>query len=173
MNVDLKKSWRILVLLFAVILLPNAAFAAEPLVSALAVEGNQQVVAEHILGVVGTRVGEPLSREQLQTDVEAIYNLGFFSFVDISLQSVAGGAAVTYVVTENPVVEQITFTGNNIYTDEDLLKVVFTSPGTVFNRVFFRNDLDRIQENYHKDGYVMVKIADVQIENGLIDVQDR
>jgi outer membrane protein insertion porin family len=69
------------------------------------------------------------------------------------------------------VVEQITFTGNNIYTDEDLLKVVFTSPGTVFNRVFFRNDLDRIQEKYHKDGYVMVKIADVQIENGLIDVQ--
>jgi len=171
-NVDLKKSWRILVLLFAVILLPNAAgFAAEPLVSALAVEGNEQVVAEHILGVVGTRVGEPLSREQLQTDVEAIYGLGFFSFVDISLQSVAGGAAVTYVVRENPVVEQITFTGNNIYTDEDLLKVVFTSPGTVFNRVFFRNDLDRIQEKYHKDGYVMVKIADVQVENGLIDVK--
>jgi outer membrane protein insertion porin family len=65
------------------------------------VEGNQQVVAEHILGVVGTRVGEPLSREQLQTDVEAIYGLGFFSFVDISLQSVPGGAAVTYVVREN------------------------------------------------------------------------
>ena len=171
MNVDLKKSWRILVLLFAVILLPNAAFAAEPLVSALAVEGNEHVVAEHILGVVGTRVGEPVSREQLQTDVEAIYNLGFFSFVDINLQSVAGGAAVTYIVRENPVVEQITFTGNNIYKDEDLLKVVFTMPGTVFNRVFFRNDLDRIQEKYHKDGYVMVKIADVQIESGLIDVQ--
>ncbi|MBL3540400.1 MAG: BamA/TamA family outer membrane protein [Aminivibrio sp.] len=153
-------------------MLPNAAgFAAEPLVSSLAVEGNNHVVAEHILGVVATRVGEPLSREQLQSDVEAIYNLGFFSFVDINLQNIAGGVGVTYIVKENPVVEQITFSGNNIYKDEELMKVVFTMPGTVFNRVFFRNDLDRIQEKYHKDGYVMVKIADVVVEGGLIDVK--
>ncbi len=172
MNENLKKSWRILALLFAVLLLPTVyASADEPLVSALAVEGNDHVVAEHILGVVGTRVGEPLNREQLQTDVEAIYGLGFFSFVDISLQSVAGGAAVTYIVRENPVVEKITFSGNNIYTEEDLLKVVFTTPGNVFNRVFFRHDLDRIQEKYHKDGYVMVKIADVLVEGGVIDVK--
>lgn len=172
MNEDLKKPWRILLLLFALLLLPNAAAnAAEPLVSALGVDGNDHVVAEHILGVVGTRVGEPLSREQLQSDVEAIYNLGFFSFVDINLQSIAGGVGVTYIVKENPVVEQITFSGNNIYKSEDLLKVVFTMPGTVFNRVFFRNDLDRIQEKYHKDGYVMVKIADVQVEGGIINVK--
>ncbi|MDK2959766.1 outer membrane protein assembly factor [Aminivibrio sp.] len=172
MNVDLKKPWRVLVFLFAVLMLPNAAgFAAEPLVSSLAVEGNNHVVAEHILGVVATRVGEPLSREQLQSDVEAIYNLGFFSFVDINLQNIAGGVGVTYIVKENPVVEQITFSGNNIYKDEELMKVVFTMPGTVFNRVFFRNDLDRIQEKYHKDGYVMVKIADVVVEGGLIDVK--
>ncbi|TDY65088.1 Beta-barrel assembly machine subunit BamA [Aminivibrio pyruvatiphilus] len=172
MNEHLKKTWRILLFLFVVLLLPNvAASAAEPLVSALGVDGNDHVVAEHILGVVGTRVGEPLSREQLQSDVEAIYNLGFFSFVDINLQSIAGGIGVTYIVRENPVVEQITFSGNNIYKDEDLLKVVFTMPGTVFNRVFFRNDLDRIQEKYHKDGYVMVKIADVVVEGGLIDVK--
>ncbi len=140
------------------------------LVSALAVEGNQQVVAEHILGVVGTRVGEPLSKEQLQTDVEAIYGLGFLlrGHQSAERRRRSGGDLRR---RENPVVEQITFTGNNIYTDEDLLKVVFTSPGTVFNRVFFRNDLDRIQEKYHKDGYVMVKIADVQMEGGLIDVQ--
>ena len=172
MNEHLKKTWRILLFLFVVLLLPNvAASAAEPLVSALGVDGNDHVVAEHILGVVGTRVGEPLSREQLQSDVEAIYNLGFFSFVDINLQSITGGVGVTYIVRENPVVEQITFSGNNIYKDEDLLKVVFTMPGTVFNRVFFRNDLDRIQEKYHKDGYVMVKIADVVVEGGLIDVK--
>ncbi len=172
MNEHLKKTWRILPFLFVVLLLPNiAASAAEPLVSALGVDGNEHVVAEHILGVVGTRVGEPLSREQLQSDVEAIYNLGFFSFVDIDLQSIAGGVGVTYIVRENPVVEQITFSGNNIYKDEDLLKVVFTMPGTVFNRVFFRNDLDRIQEKYHKDGYVMVNIADVLVEGGLIDVK--
>ncbi len=147
------------------------ASAADPLVAALDVEGNDHVVSQHILGVVRTKTGEPLSREQLQSDVEAIYALGFFSFVDINLHSVAGGVGVTYIVRENPVVESISFSGNSIYRDEELLKLVFTAPGNVFNRVFFRNDLDRIQEKYHKDGYVMVKIADVQINDGKINVQ--
>ncbi|MDR2137070.1 MAG: BamA/TamA family outer membrane protein, partial [Synergistaceae bacterium] len=48
---------------------------------------------------------------------------------------------------------------------------VFTQVGTVFNRVFFRNDLDRIQEKYHKDGYVMVRVADVNIQGGFIEVK--
>ena len=145
--------------------------AADPLVAALDVEGNDHVVSQHILGVVRTAVGEPLSREQLQSDVEAIYGLGFFSFVDINLYSIAGGVGVTFIVRENPVVESVSFSGNEIYSDEELLKLVFTTPGNVFNRVFFRHDLDRIQEKYHKDGYVMVKIADVQVLDGNVSVQ--
>ena len=64
------------------------------------------MVADHILSVVGTRVGDPLQREQLQRDVEAIYGLGFFSFVDVGLRTIAG-AGVTYKVQENPVVEAV------------------------------------------------------------------
>ena len=171
MNVTMKKTWRTLLLLISLLAFAGCASAADPLVAMLDVEGNEEVVSDHILAAVGTRVGEPLSREQLQTDVEAIYNLGFFSFVDIDLQSIANGVAVTYVVKENPVVEEIVFTGNEIYKDEELMKVVFTMPGAIFNRVFFRHDLDRIQEKYHKDGYVMVKIADVQVDGGVIDVK--
>jgi outer membrane protein insertion porin family len=144
---------------------------AELRVSSLGVEGNSHVVAEHILSVVGTKVGEPLNREQLQKDVEAIYGLGFFSFVDIDLRTIAGGAGVTYKVQENPIVESITFSGNEILSDEELLKLVFTLPGNVFNRVFFRHDLDRIQEKYAKEGYPMVKVTDVAMSGGTIDVK--
>ncbi len=165
-----KAGWGAIAILFCLMLV-SPSMAAEPLVSAVNVEGNEHVVADHILSVIRTKVGEPLNREQLQNDVEAIYNLGFFSFVDINLSSVAQGAAVTFMVTENPVVQSITFSGNNIYTDEELLKVVFTVPGNVFNRVFFRHDLDRIQEKYQKDGYVMVKIADVQVAEGKVEVK--
>lgn len=50
------------------------------------------------------------------------------------------------------------------------MKEVFSQEGTVFNRQFFRNDLDRIQEKYHKAGYVMVRVRDVEIEGGNIYV---
>lgn len=146
------------------------AFAAEPVVSAVNVEGNENVVSEHILAVVNTKIGEFLEQEQIKTDVEAIYNLGFFSFVDVKFAPLAGGVEVVFQVKENPVVEEIRFEGNTVYSDEELMELVFTTPGSIFNRVFFRHDLQRIKEKYDKDGYVLAKIADVGVEGGIINV---
>ena len=38
--------------------------------------------------------------------------------------------------------------------------------GSVFNRRIFRNDMNRIQEKYNKDGYVMVRVSDTPIDGG-------
>ncbi|MDR3231102.1 MAG: BamA/TamA family outer membrane protein [Synergistaceae bacterium] len=149
----------------------GGAFAADPVVTSVGVRGNEQVASGYILGVVETKIGDALDRDRLQQDIEAIYNQGFFSFVDVDLSTVSDGVSVVYSVRENPVVEDIAFTGNTIYKSETLMKEVFTQTGNVFNRVFFRNDLDRIQDKYHRDGYVMVRVADVNIQGGRIEVQ--
>ncbi len=143
---------------------------AAPEVTMLEVEGNEHVVSQHILGVVENKIGEPLDQERLKKDIEAIYGLGFFSYVDAMIDPYMGGAKVTYVVTENPLIEKIEFTGNTVYSDDDLMKMVFSAPGTVFNRVFFRHDLQRIKEKFQDDGYVMMKIKDVQVEGGVVNV---
>ncbi|MCL2010207.1 MAG: BamA/TamA family outer membrane protein [Synergistaceae bacterium] len=148
----------------------GVAFAAETMVMSVGVRGNERVVSDYILGVVETRPGEPLERDKLQSDIDSIYSQGFFSFVDADLTAVPGGVSVVYSIMENPVVEEITFEGNTVYKSEVLMREVFTQPGSVFNRVFFRNDLDRIQEKYRKDGYVMVRVADVDINGGRIKV---
>ena len=156
------------------LLLWSAACAAAaepaPVVTTVGVSGNDQITSEYILGVVSTKAGQNLSREALQKDIEAIYNQGFFSFVDVDLLPDGDGVSVTFSVQENPVIESITFEGNTVYSSEKLMKEVFSQVGTVFNRVFFRNDLDRIQNRYHTDGYVMVRVADVQVQGGIIHV---
>ncbi len=48
--------------------------------------------------------------------------------------------------------------------------MIFTKPGMIFNRTFFRNDLQRIKEKYQADGYVMANVADVRIEGTEINV---
>ncbi|QVL35437.1 BamA/OMP85 family outer membrane protein [Aminirod propionatiphilus] len=152
-------------------LFPLVARAQEPLVAAVNVEGNSQVVSSHILGVVGTKPGDPIDREQVRKDIEAIYSLGFFSLVDVRVESLPAGLGVIFVVQENPVVTEVRFEGNEVYSDEQLHELVFTTEGNVFNRVFFRHDLQRIQERYQKDGYVLVKIGDVQVDGGVVTVQ--
>ena len=142
-------------------------------VTSVNVSGNPNIATEYILNVVDTKPGTDLSRDVILSDIEAIYNQGFFSFVDADINDEGGGTSVTFTVQENPKISGIYFTGNTIFTSEQLMKEVFSQEGTVFNRQFFRNDLDRIQEKYHKAGYVMVRVSDVQIQGGNIYVTGR
>lgn len=168
-------------IIFAPPLYADASYAAEempaltgPIIKEIAVEGNVEVVASHILSVVTTRVGEPVDEEKLRKDAEAIYEGGFYETTDYRVTDYADGmedgVKVTFIVRENPVVSGITFTGNTIYSDEVLSSVIFTQPGMIFNRNFFRNDMQRIKEKYQGDGYVMSSVADVRIEGTKINV---
>ncbi len=149
----------------------SLAYAQDPKVVAIEVQGNQDVVSDYITAAVKTKVGDSLDRELIQKDIEAIYNLGFFSMTDVAVEPQGDGVKVIYKVQENPKVKEVRFTGNSVYKEEDLQKLLFTSPGSTFNRVFFRNDLQRIREKYQKDGYVMARVEDVAVDNGIVTVK--
>jgi outer membrane protein insertion porin family len=153
------------------LLFASLCFAEDPKVVAVEVQGNQEVVSPYVLGAAKTKAGEILDRDQLQKDIEAIYNLGFFAMADATVEPEGEGVKVVFKVQENPKVKEVRFTGNSVYKEEDLQKLLFTAPGTVFNRVFFRNDLQRIKEKYQKDGYVMARVEDVSVENGIVTVK--
>jgi len=89
-------------------------------VSALRVEGNNEVVSEHILRAVKTRVGDQLDQQTVMDDIQAIYDLGFFSYVDAKAQMEGNQLVLTYVVTENPTITEIRFQGNTILKEEQL-----------------------------------------------------
>lgn len=155
------------------VLVPSFAYSADDSivqVTSVGVTGNEHIATEYILNVVDTKPGMIMSRDMIRSDIDAIYNQGYFSFADAEMKEEGGGTSVIFSVRENPIIESITFTGNSLYTSEQLMKEVLSQEGTTFNRNFFRNDLDRIQEKYHKDGYVMVRVSDVQVEGGNIYV---
>ena len=143
---------------------------AGPAILDISVEGNQKVVSEHILSVISSKVGEPVDEEKLRKDAEAIYELGFFAETDYKVSDEKNGVKVVFVVRENPVVEEIKFTGNTVYSSEKLADMIFTKPGMIFNRTFFRNDIQRIKEKYQSDGYVMASVGDVQVNGNVITV---
>jgi outer membrane protein insertion porin family len=143
---------------------------AGPAILDISVEGNQKVVSEHILSVISSKVGEPVDEEKLRKDAEAIYELGFFAETDYKVSDEKNGVKVVFVVRENPVVEEIKFTGNTVYSSEKLTDMIFTKPGMIFNRTFFRNDIQRIKEKYQSDGYVMASVGDVQVNGNVITV---
>jgi outer membrane protein insertion porin family len=141
-----------------------------PNILSISVEGNSEVVSEHILSVVSSKTGTPLDQNRLGKDTDAIYEQGFYSNVDYRIVDEADGVNVIFMVTENPIIEGIRFFGNTIYSEDTLRDICFTKPGMIFNRVFFRNDLQRIKEKYQQDGYVMARVSDVKVEGSEVNV---
>ena len=150
---------------------PSMAELAGPVIMNVGLEGNSEVASEHIMSVVTTKAGEHVDEEKLRKDAEAIFELGFFNATDYRVTDVEGGVNVTFLVQENPKVGEIRFVGNTVYSSEELSKIVFTQPGMIFNRTFFRNDLQRIKEKYQADGYVMANVRDVKIDGDIITVE--
>ena len=144
---------------------------AGPVIMNIGLEGNSEVASEHIMSVITTKAGEHVDDEKLRKDAEAIFELGFFNATDYRVTDVEGGVNVTFLVQENPKVGEIRFVGNTVYSSEELSKIVFTQPGMIFNRTFFRNDLQRIKEKYQADGYVMANVRDVKIDGDIITVE--
>ncbi|MCF0247932.1 MAG: BamA/TamA family outer membrane protein [Synergistes sp.] len=141
-----------------------------PTIVKIEFEGNSEVSDDHIRSVITSKVGTPVDEEKLRTDAEAIFELGFFSASDYKVVDDGDGVDVIFTVKENPKVGEINFTGNTVYSSDKLRAAIFTQPGMIFNRTFFRNDLQRIKEKYQADGYVMANVKDVKIDGDVINV---
>lgn len=148
---------------------PHAPAPPTPILS-ISVEGNSKIVDEHILSVVSSKVGSPMNQNRLTRDANEIFELGFFADVDYRIVDEPNGARVFFKVVENPDITAINFFGNTALSEEKLRDLCFTKPGMIFNRVFFRNDLQRIKETYQQDGYVMARVSDVRVEGTTVNV---
>ena len=128
--------------------------ANAPLVVSVDVSGNAHVPTDKILSVVRTRAGQPFDERLVREDLQNIFDLGYFSDqVPPLIRQRPGGIAITYRVIENPVIERITFTGNDHVPSDTLLALMDTSVGQVLNTNTFHQDVLKINSYYDKIGY--------------------
>ncbi len=128
--------------------------ANAPLVVSVDVSGNAHVPSDRILSVVRTRAGQPFDERLVREDLQNIFDLGYFSDqVPPLIRQRPGGVAITYRVIENPVIERITFTGNDHVPSDTLLALMDTAVGQVLNTNTFHQDVLKINSYYDKIGY--------------------
>ncbi len=157
---------------------PAAPAANAPLVVSVDVSGNAHVPTDKILSVVRTRPGQPFDERLVREDLQNIFDLGFFSDqVPPLIRQRPDGIAITYRVIENPVIERITFTGNDHVPSDTLLALMDTAVGQVLNTNTFHQDVLKINSYYDKIGYsgqVPTHVAGLNIsKDGVLSLQVR
>ena len=124
----------------------------------IGVRGNRRIEADAIRAVVGTRVGEPLRQDRIGEDVRRIYALGFFRNVQVESTEAPGGVVVTFVVEENPVIRQVSVSGNDNIGSDDLKDQLTLTIGSTIDYPLLLENQARVEALYKTRGFYLVNV---------------
>ena len=129
-----------------------SAFSAEAVAQSqireIRINGAQRVEPSTVLTYLGVQVGDEASSETLNAALKNLYGTGLFA--DVAMRQDRGILFVD--VTENPIINQIAFEGNDDIKDNELLAEISSRPRQVFTRTQVQNDVSRIYEIYRRTG---------------------
>jgi len=93
------------------------------------VVGNQRIEDGTILSYMLVQPGDPFAGDRVDKSLRTLYATGLFADVSIRRQ----GDTLVVTVTENPLVNRITFEGNHNVKEDDLRKELELKPRAVFS----------------------------------------
>jgi outer membrane protein insertion porin family len=151
------------------LLLPFAATAQDllgvdsrplgPKLDRVAITGNRRVEEEAIRVQIRSQPGTRLNEETVDSDVRALYRMGFFDNIEAELNEENGQWVLTYKVTERPLIHEVHIEGNKKVTREDLDGAFKTRPNTILEPDKIRHGIDEAKKLYEKKGYLDATIT--------------
>lgn len=133
-------------------------------ITAIVVEGNENISKDLIISQITSNLGDVFSKESIEKDVKAIYELGYFKDVRVKLESFREGYKVVFVVVENLAVKEINITGNTAVSKEEMREVMILQVGQIFSQKILKNDLTRISQLYKDRGYLLANIKEINFD---------
>lgn len=116
--------------------------------------------------------GDNFSVDAAIRDINSIRDTGYFYDAYQTFSEVPEGVIITYHVMENPVLKSIVVTGSTVYTEKDIAGLITMKRGQVLNSNTLRDNITAIVEKYHDDGYIWMKIANLDVtEDGVINLK--
>ncbi len=138
-------------------------------ITAIVVKGNENVSTDLIISQIASNLGDVFSKENIEKDMKAVYDLGYFKDVRIKLESFRDGYKVIFIVIEHLPIKEINIEGNTVVSEEEMRDVMVLQEGQIFCQKILKNDLDRISQLYKDQGYLLISIKDVNFdEQGIL-----
>jgi outer membrane protein insertion porin family len=162
----------------------------KPIVKQIVVSGANKIKEKAIRKKIESRAGDPLSEQQVADDArnvkEYLHEKGFFESqveykIDVNEQ--VGRAVVTFTIREGTraFVRDVTFSGNDSFEDKELRDgwttrkknlFSFLNKSGIFKQEDFDEDLKKLRDFYHSNGYIDFAIKDISYEYPEEDIID-
>lgn len=129
-----------------------------------AFEGTTKSTEATAKAAITMHTGDMFTVKGLNKDRDAIYNTGYFYDLYPTFEKVPEGVVITYHVLENPVLSSVKIVGNTVESDEVLYGLLTVKQGELLNSRTLQQNVQAIQDQYRKDGYILAKITDMNID---------
>jgi outer membrane protein insertion porin family len=130
--------------------------------SRISVEGNTFVEPATIAKIAGIGQGATVSQAELNDAVQRLIASGLFATADV----VPSGGTLVIRVTENPVINVVSFEGNQRLKDEDLAKIVKSQSRRVYSAAQAEADAAAITEAYAAQNRLAARVEPRVIDRG-------
>lgn len=109
------------------------------------------------------KVGSTISAGIVNADIASLGQLGVFSLITPEFEVVPEGVKLVYVVTPNPVVNEVQIKGNTLFNNEQLIKYLDIPVGKVLNTVEVGRKAQGIDAVLNRDGYMLARVAGLDV----------
>ena len=147
---------------------PIATQAAGVVIERILVQGNTRIETGTVLSYLPIRRGQAVGDVELDAATDTLYRTGLFSDVNVTVT----GSDLVVRVAENPIINQVTFEGNDALTTDRLREEVTVRPRNVFTRARVQQDVSRLVEVYRRSGRIGARITPqiVELPQGRVDL---
>ena len=128
-------------------------------VSKIEIKGNKRIEKDAINAKLVTKTGQPLSRDSVRQDIEALFKMGYFDDIEVQAVPDNGGVDLTYVLKERPVIAELEFEGNERINTSDLKDVIKVKEWSILDVNRVKEDVGLIQKHYEEKGFYLAKVT--------------
>lgn len=133
---------------------PESARGESPRLDHVVIAGSRRVEEEAIRVQLRSQPGMRFNDETVDSDIRALYRMGFFDKVEAELSQQDNQWVLTFRVAERPLIKEIKIEGNKKISREDLEGALKARPNTIFEPDKVSRGIEEAKTLYEKKGYL-------------------
>ena len=118
------------------------------IITDIKVKGTERLEPETVVSYLTMAKGDQATSEKIDASLKALYATGLFKDINIEMD----GSTLVVKVTENPIINRITFEGEDAISKDDHEKEIQLKPRLVYTLPRVQRDVQRILELYRRSG---------------------
>jgi len=129
-------------------------------ISRIEFKGNKKIGAAAIEQRIKTERGGIFQPDIISEDIHAIYKMGYFDDVQVSVEDNHEGKIITFLLQEKALVSEIAIKGNKAVSTGDIEGILTIKIRQTLNTEKLMDDLEKIRMLYDSKGYYDVDVKE-------------